>query len=567
MQSTLEEILAKHDWVSAFAHSPDILSLLHTNDAPSHLQSARLWASLEGLKKALAVLQSDLDLLRNATAALQSQKSRLQSFENDYKAALSPIRRIPPEITMEILRCTGKSDNFGSRFSERRIPGFNVFIIQEGPWYLGQVCSLWRNALETLCPELWATVTVEIPLLRQPRVPMKADMVEMLRVVLERSRNHPLDFDFRYHGTGWYGDERETQAMERCFDLMVTHSKRWRAVELRIPPSLIPQLSHIRGKIDSLRDAYLYCCDDPQPGDIRAFEIAPKLEALRLKDMHPEANIRFPVTNLVSFSDARPFAGDRVTPEYLHVVQSAPKLRSFSYNDYGINPVSTPFSIPSVISRSLQELSASSPNFMRSVVLPLLKDVTLTTTYDVDMSGEGMIQCPVGALGALHAMLLQSQCSLTRLCLIDVVLNDSLVNVLQVMPDLQEFVIKFHEWVDDYDLVMESLVTHLSEGNLVDGSFQHSMVPSLQELGIYLYSVQYTHVYFIDSAFVDMVASRVRCPIDVQPLSRLNLLVMGAGWTYDLYGDLEVEFKSLESDGLELCFSTDDVDPETISDE
>ncbi|PBK79581.1 hypothetical protein ARMGADRAFT_1069363, partial [Armillaria gallica] len=91
MQSTLEEILVKHDWIMTFAHSPDILSLLRTNDSPSPLQFGRLWASSEGLKKALAELQSDLDLLHNAIAVLQSQKSRLQSFENNYK----------------ILRCAG----------------------------------------------------------------------------------------------------------------------------------------------------------------------------------------------------------------------------------------------------------------------------------------------------------------------------------------------------------------------------------------------------------------------------------------------------------------------------
>ncbi len=92
---------------------------------------------------------------------------------------------------MEILRCAGQNDNLGDRFLGRRISGFNVFSIQEGPWYLGQVCSSRRNALETLYPELWTTVTVEIPLLHQPKVHMKADMVEMLRVVLETLPQSP----------------------------------------------------------------------------------------------------------------------------------------------------------------------------------------------------------------------------------------------------------------------------------------------------------------------------------------------------------------------------------------
>ncbi|KAK0189552.1 hypothetical protein F5146DRAFT_629972 [Armillaria mellea] len=425
---------------------------------------------------------------------------------------------------------------------------------------LAKLCSPWRNVLETLCPELWATVTVEIPISYQPKIPMEA--VEMLRAVLERSRNHPLDFYFKYYGPDRY--ERETQTMERCFDLMVTHSKRWRTVELRLPPYLVMQLSHIRGKIDLLRDAYLYCCYDPQPGDIHAFEVAPKLETLHLKDMHPKANIRFPVTNLVSFSDARPFAGDQVTPEYLHVVQSAPKLRAFSYNDYGVNPISTPFSIPSVMSRSLQDLSASSPNFMHSMVLPLLKDVKLTTTYNLE-EGEGVVQCPVGALGALHEMVLRSQCSLTRLCLVDVVLTDSLMNVLQILPGLQKFDLEFNKWEDGYDSVVRLLVTRLNDVTLIDGSVHHSVVPNLQSLGVRLCNLRYSHISFVDSAFVAMVASRLHRPSE-QHLTKLTLWVMGHGWTYGFDREDENVLWSFEDEGLVLDFTLDDGDTETGSD-
>ncbi|SJL11167.1 uncharacterized protein ARMOST_14570 [Armillaria ostoyae] len=567
MQSTptaLEEILARHEWISTFTHPPDVAFLLRTNDVPSPLQSTGLKASLESLKTALAELQSDLDLLHNATAVLQSQMSRLQSFEDGYKAALSPIRRIPLEITMEILRLSWEHDNLGSCFPGRHVSGFNVFTVQEGPWHLGQVCRLWRNIIEILCPELWAAVAVDIPLRFVRRASLKTDaLVEMLRVVLERSRNYPPDFYLEL-----YDDEvgaLQTKVMERCFHILVAHSKRWRAIEIVIPPALLPQLSLIRGKTDCLRDIYIYCSRaDPQSGDIHAFEIAPKLEKLYFKGLPPEVNIHFPVDNLVSFSDERPFAGDRWTPKYLDIIRSAPKLRSFSYNDYGIDPISTPFSAPGVMSRSVEELSVSSPSFMRSLVLPSLKGFTLTTGYHILRTGHELIKCPVDALSALHEMLVQSQCFLTRLHLIDVVLNDDLANIIRLMPGLRDFVIKFHEWEDDYDPIMVSLVTQLSETNLVDGSLQHTTVPSLQELGIYLYSLHYTHVSFIDSTFVDMVASRVRCRSDARRLARLDLLVRGSGWSYEIN---EVALNSLRGEGLELHFSRNDGDPGTDSDE
>ncbi|SJL11143.1 uncharacterized protein ARMOST_14546 [Armillaria ostoyae] len=562
MQSTLEDIVVRHGWISTFAHPSDVLALLRTNDAPSPLQSARLKASFEGLQTALAELQSNLDLLHNVAASLQTQMSCLLSLKHDYETALSPIRRIPPEITTEIL-CRSSKDIVVSDISlGRRISGFNVFTVGDGPWYLGQVCSSWRHVVETLCPELWASMTVEIPFLYNRKRPVKADRMEILRVILERSRNHPLDFYFEHYGLRAV----EEETMDQCFDIMVSQSKRWRAVEMKLGPSVLPRLSLIRGKINWLREAYIYCPDDRLPsGDINAFEVAPKLEKLHLKGMHPEANIHFPVTNLVSFSDERPFSGDRLTLEYLDVITSAPKLRSFSYNDYGHSFIFTPFPTPRVMSRSLEELSASSPSFMRSMILPSLKKALLSTTNDIDMDEEEVVtvNCPEGALGALHDMLLQSHCFLTRLHLIDVVLNDNFANIIHLIPRLQEFVVEFYEWVAAYNTVMKSLVTQLSEVSLVDGSLQHSAVPSLQKLGVYLHDLLGAHVSFIDSAFVDMIASRVRRPLDAPCLTELGLWVVGTGWTYGLDKEDENVLNSLEGEGLDLDFSLDNEDSES----
>ncbi len=565
----LDEILAKHDWISAFTHPPDITSLLHDNVAPSPLQTTQLKASLEGLKNPLVEIDSDLDMLRNAVVSLEARRLRLQSLKNDYATALSPIRRIPSEIMMEILRGSWKDNEY--RGIGRRVAGFNVFKVREGPWHLGQVCSSWRNVIKTLCPELWASMTIEIPF-SEPKVPLRADAVEILRVVLERSRNHPLDFHFEYDGPDSKADKAESQLMKQCFDIMIAHSRRWRAVEMTIHPYFFPRLSLIRGKTDLLQDMYVDCCSDPPSGDIRAFEIAPKLENLHLKGMHREANILFPVSNLVSFSDVRPFAGDQLTLTYLDVVKSAPKLRSFSYNDYGVpSPNVHPVSHrPSpVMASSVEELSASSPSFLRSLILPSLKEVTLTTMCDF-IGEEQVIKCPVGALGALHQMLLQSQCSLTRLRLVDADLDDNLPNVIRLMPSLQEFAVEFYEWMpdiaDNYGAIMQSLVTQLSEVSVVDGSLQHSMVPFLRKLIVKMYTVRYAHVSFINSAFVDMVASRVRRPHDIPHLTELHLSVDGLGWSYALDKEAEKTLKSLEGEGLKLDFGLDDVDPATESD-
>ncbi|PBK79594.1 hypothetical protein ARMGADRAFT_119584 [Armillaria gallica] len=213
MQSTLEDILARHNWISTFTHPPNIAYLLRTNDAPSPPQSIQLKTSLEGLKGPLAELESDLNFFRNAVVSLETQMSRLQSLKHDYETVFSPIRCIPLEITTEIIRRSWKNS----------LSGFHVFRIPQGPWHLGQVCSSWRNVIEKHCPELWATMEVGSSFPFRAKVARESDRVEILPIVLERSRNHPLNFCFDYYSAV---KEGEPDYMEKCFDIMVAHSKR-----------------------------------------------------------------------------------------------------------------------------------------------------------------------------------------------------------------------------------------------------------------------------------------------------------------------------------------------------
>ncbi|KAK0499512.1 hypothetical protein EDD18DRAFT_1151490 [Armillaria luteobubalina] len=557
----LEEILTRHDWISTFTHPPDVVSLLRNNDPPSLPQSARLKESLASLNMPLSELQSDLNLLRGAVASVESRMSCLMSLKHDYETVLSPIRRIPSEITMEILRRAWENNGSGPRTLERRLYGFNVFAIREGPWHLGQVCRSWRNVVETLCPELWANMSVEVPDYCQPKVSLKADAaLEVLRIILKCSRNHPLDFHLVSNYCPYPSDEDGIpQAMERCFHMMLAHSNRWRAVEMTLDSDILPELSVIRGKIDGLRDVYIYCSDvDSESVNINAFEVAPKLERLVLKGMHPGTEIRFPTANLISFSDARSFGGDRLTPEYLDLVKSAPKLRSFSYNDYSEYGISNPMIFLRVMSRSVKELSTASACFMRGLLLPSLEKCVLATGWDLgleDVEAEDALSCPDDALGALHEMLLVSRCSLTKLHLVDVVLDDNLANAIRIMPDLREFVVKYDDWGGDYDPILQSLMTQLSAVSLVGRSPQHSMVPSLQSLCVYLDGLWRTHISFINSAFVDMVASRLRHHSDAPHLTKLDLYVEGKSWTCDLDEAAKDTLNSLRGEGLELVLN------------
>ncbi|KAK0461919.1 uncharacterized protein EV420DRAFT_1746226 [Desarmillaria tabescens] len=541
----VEEILSRQDWIHTFAYPPYVDSLLHTNSVPSPLQTVQLKASLDDLEAPLAEVQSNLDLLRDAVASLENQMSRLQPYRRDYTRILSSIRYIPPEILAKILCGSWENRYTGT---DGRISEISVFSIREGPWCLGQVCSSWRRVVETLCPELWATVLIDVPgpCCRK----MKSISAEILSRVLERSRNHPLHFSFFQYSA--YSEQ--FQVVDQCFDIMIMHSARWETAKIIVPPSFIPRLSPIRRKIDWLKDMDLVCNRsddlDSGPESIYAFEIAPKLQVLHLKGMHPDAIIRFPTTNLISFSDQRPWSGDRMTPEYLAIVKSAQKLRSFSYVDYGTaGPISASHSLAFIANSSLEELSTCSRDFMRSVILPALKEVTLKA------SPSGTIPfrypCPIDALRGLHEMLIHSQCSLTQLTLCEAALYENLHAILRLSPQLEEFSSYIYQrWTDEYDRVMCDLVTQMKETVMVRGSPQHCLVPSLQQFAIELNGLHFATLSFLDLTFVEMVALRVHGPCVTQWLTKLILWVSESAWTC-LDEDDVLALEKLKDEGLD----------------
>ncbi|PBK60624.1 hypothetical protein ARMSODRAFT_722460 [Armillaria solidipes] len=544
-RTSLDQLIAQSDWISTITHSPDIAALLHSNNLPSPLQCVNLNASMKNLEDIGRQLQTALDLVGNAAASLEAQMSRVRSLQHHYNVMLFPIRRVPAEMVMEILCHTWMAvdDPDGAH-----IAGFNIFTVAEGPWYLGQVCRLWRDVVSTLCPELWATMTIEVPHSGH----LCRDDVAMLETVLERAGEHPLDFLFR-HCT--VSPAEVFSIMQQCFDVMTAHSARRRRVELIVHPSFLPRLSVIHGKVDLLTDVYLKCWRmTGRPSDhITAFEIAPKLRHLYLRNLHPDIRIHFPTANLVSFYDERLFGGNRRVLEYVDIVKSSLNLLSFSYHDYAYVPLppgSQP-AHPRAISQSMQTLSVSLALFMQSVELPVLREVVLTAAYDKDRN-QDTNYLPRDAIVSLSQLICRSHCSLIRLSIVDTFIVDSdLVEVLGLTPGLEEFAIHFNQWDRVYDPGMGLLVASLGETALVDGSVQYCLVPSLQSLVVTLEEVDGTHVSFLDASFLHMITSRHGSGA----LIKLNLGIRGDNWTYELGSEDEEDLKKLGETGLTLNFA------------
>ncbi|KAK0443295.1 hypothetical protein EV421DRAFT_1805956 [Armillaria borealis] len=566
MQSSrvfLDSIVARYDWLLTFAHSPTVTPLLSTNDPPSCLHSAQLNNSIERFSAALPDLQAELDTLRKAVASLEAQMSRLLSLKHECEAILSPFRRLPPEMLMEILRRSWTSyERCSHARCDMHRSGFNVFIIERGPWYLGHVCRSWRDTVENLCPDLWSNMTIEVPLRTAAlyQRSMKRNMVALLERVLERTRGHPLNFSFKHYSSG---SSQEDQVMAQCFSLMLTHSCRWRRTELVITPPLLSGISLIHGKIDWLEELYLTCEGVPIPTNINAFEVAPRLKILHLENMHQSAEVRFPAANLVSLFDGRRFSGHDVTQKYLQDIASSPNLVSFSWHHHSHIPVSSPPYHPLITHPTLKELSASSGKLLHSLRLPALTQMALRSGHeDFDYVP---VKCPPDALSELRDLLVRSQCSLTILSLVDAVMNEHLLVIIALCPHLKDLSVEFNSWTGEPDPLMTSLVRRMSETQVVEGLHRHILVPDLTYLDIKLIAVEYHHISFIDTQFVDMIASRVRSDShNSSTLKLLALTITGRGWDCDL-GEADYQLlKALDGNhGFRVISMFDDADTDS----
>ncbi|PBK84591.1 hypothetical protein ARMGADRAFT_1088363 [Armillaria gallica] len=448
-------------------------------------------------------------------------------------------------MLMEILRRSWTTyELYSDARRDMHRSGFNVFIIERGPWYLGHVCRSWRDTVENLCPDLWSNMTIEVPTrTRSPhqRV-MKRNMVALLERVLERTRGHPLDFYFKHDS---FGSTQENKEMTQCFILMLARSGQWRRTELVIIPPLLSHISLIHGKVDWLEEIYLTCHGVPTPTNINTFEVAPRLKILHLENMHRSAEVLFPTANIVSLSDGREFSSHDVTPRYLHNIASSPNLVSFSWHHQSHIPVSSPPYYPLITHPTFKELSALSGKLLRSLRLPALIQMALRSGYeDFD---DVPIKCPPDALSELHDLLVRSQCSLTILSLVDTVMNEHLFAIIALCPHLKDLTVEFNR---------------MSETQVVEGLHRHILVPDLTYLDIKLIAVEYNHISFFDGQFVDMIVSRVGSdPHNSSTLKLLTLTVTGRGWDCDLG---EADYQALNTldgnHGFHVITMFDDAD-------
>ena len=240
-------------------------SLLRSNDPPSDKERSLVQQAIESAE---ASLKDD------------DEREPLANFVRTHKAVLSPSRRLPFELIIEIFRYY--IENLDHSYLSEYTP----------PWALTYVCRRWRQiAVNT--PTLWKS----LPPIRLVGGMQKAELkrhIACLSALLQRSSKEPISF--------FLSKKLTPQLDDAILVLLFEHSERWERISLDISEDVCAHFARVKGRLSSLnslslrihREGRLY---------VDMFEIAPKLRDVNLASDPWSGVFRLPWSQLTNFTD------------------------------------------------------------------------------------------------------------------------------------------------------------------------------------------------------------------------------------------------------------------------
>ncbi|KAF7319558.1 F-box domain-containing protein [Mycena chlorophos] len=262
--------------------SPDVPSaatyfsldhFLSTNIAPTEAEHIFLRNLLEERQNRAEELKSRAETLRSELALVTREEENVNADICKATTALSPIRRLPPEILCEIFTRAAKHHR-------------EEYPTDLAPWYLGQICSHWRTVALSFSV-LWAKIRVH----EDDKLLTASPELFQARIFshLARSGSALLSvYFFFYHDI--------PMAAQSVIALLVGRSTQWRKVSmspLRQTNMFFYLLQPVKGRLPHLEqfscEFYTRLSDNV---DVDMFFDAPSLSKLSLSIHHDQ--LRFP---------------------------------------------------------------------------------------------------------------------------------------------------------------------------------------------------------------------------------------------------------------------------------
>ncbi|KAJ7646500.1 hypothetical protein FB45DRAFT_890620 [Roridomyces roridus] len=241
-------------------NSPASLAhLLASNSAPEGLESRIASAHLAELEEQAAFLEGVM------AACVNRQADVLRSIQ-DHKSILSPVRRLPNELLVEIFMVVVR-DAFYSGSPDSG-------PLAEYPWILQRVCRRW-NVVALSTHTLWSWVYLDLDSVDED----DQGVVPVTQLFHERSGGSPLTLRVT---------EEEGKETDDVFKATLAHAERWQHLSLSLKAGslLALDLDSVRGRLAALTtlkisaeiDAFETRFDEPMD----SFTTAPNLTAVQM---------------------------------------------------------------------------------------------------------------------------------------------------------------------------------------------------------------------------------------------------------------------------------------------
>ncbi|KAG7445066.1 uncharacterized protein BT62DRAFT_920819 [Guyanagaster necrorhizus] len=319
-----------------YIYSHSFISLLQTNDPPTNPDATR--TMMAQAADDIAVAERKIASLRSQIMEKEAEIYALRQVIDDCTAVLSPIRRLPTDLVLEIFRFV---------VPER----YNVFDITRGPWLVTRICKRWRT-LACTYGALWSSVHIT-NIASRATIRSLNEPVMLLQTALGRSSTFPLSVWFEY-GTkkkwsdyanfedeydsedslsstdsdngefsasidGEDDDQEDSNEEESDYEstvdsvdtmvdrqlvkVLIQHSHQLQYLNIEVAsPSILKCLRSLHGRLDRLEKVHISL-----PWDARdhnelqeAFTLAPKLCSVRLNGLSLESVLNFPLIQLKS---------------------------------------------------------------------------------------------------------------------------------------------------------------------------------------------------------------------------------------------------------------------------
>ncbi|KAK0199585.1 hypothetical protein DFS33DRAFT_1363403 [Desarmillaria ectypa] len=391
--------------------------------------------------KEVSAYYAEIRRLLRTLEKLHRDYDRLSIYAEHYGALLSPVRRLPYDILLQIFK-----DVCAEPYNIH--PPRNSLI-------LGLVCKRWRD-ITLDSPSLWSTIFIPFLPLPWPK-PRWFALQKIVQIQQLRSRDTPLTLKYQTY---------EVDTSDEAFDLVVKGLlvQRYRMRQVECPINALSVLGN--DMLEATEDLVIIGCESIPSLDNYNLNL-PNLRSLTIRDYVPLRRIDLPrhihKFNLVLRHD-----------DFVAAMNSLPRMRSlrnFTIEARGVWDANANVNhvclstVTSFTCRNLHPSSDKSFLFLRSIQVPSLTHLTIVG---------GSLQ-----LNAIRSLLERSNPPLESLEIMTNVNTDTVdlsqfIAILRVAPDLRTLAI--HEQRSNILITVWLLRELTFDGN------NESLLPKLEHL-------------------------------------------------------------------------------------